>query len=319
MMYASIHQCRTDDWSAANASKARSVRHVGIVLFDGFSLLSAGAVAEVFGLANELSAAAQLRGRPAYHVRFLSPQGGCIRSSSQILVWSDGFDGRYDSALDAIFIAGGEGAIRALADARLAAWLRSVCLRTDIIIPMAEGNVLLGAAGVTATWTPNCEEGVDERYAPVKAALDMVRRELGIDSARDIAERLLPAAGGKLSPLFLVDGKATVRDQVRAAARWLEENCVLPVTVPQAARVASMSDRTFLRRFVLEMGKTPSEYLLQARLDMACQLLRQTDIPIDTIARRCGMTHGDRLAKIFRKRMGITASEYRASGGNSKR
>jgi transcriptional regulator GlxA family with amidase domain len=60
------------------------------------------------------------------------------------------------------------------------------------------------------------------------------------------------------------------------------------------------------------MGITPSDYLLYVRLDMACRLLLNTDLPIDKIARRSGIGTGGGLAKIFRKHLSTTPTEYRA-------
>jgi transcriptional regulator GlxA family with amidase domain len=42
-----------------------------------------------------------------------------------------------------------------------------------------------------------------------------------------------------------------------------------------------------------------------------CRLLIETDLPVDKIARRNGMANGDRLAKIFRKRLLVSPTEYR--------
>jgi transcriptional regulator GlxA family with amidase domain len=44
---------------------------------------------------------------------------------------------------------------------------------------------------------------------------------------------------------------------------------------------------------------------------MVCRLLIETDLPVDKIARRIGMANGDRLAKIFRKRLSVSPTEYR--------
>ncbi len=72
-----------------------------------------------------------------------------------------------------------------------------------------------------------------------------------------------------------------------------------------------MSERNFLRRFKLEMGVTPSDFLLHARLETACGFLAETELPVDKVARRCGMGNGDRLAKIFRKRLLVSPTEFR--------
>ena len=42
--------------------------------------------------------------------------------------------------------------------------------------------------------------------------------------------------------------------------------------------------------------------------------LAATDLPVDKIARRCGAGSGDGLAKIFRKRLSISPTEYRLAG-----
>ena len=91
----------------------------------------------------------------------------------------------------------------------------------------------------------------------------------------------------------------------------MRENYGRPISVAKAAQVAAMSERSFLRRFKSQMGLTPSEYLLRARLDASCLLLVATDLPVDKIARRCGVSSGDGLAKIFRKRLAISPTEYR--------
>jgi AraC-like DNA-binding protein len=101
-------------------------------------------------------------------------------------------------------------------------------------------------------------------------------------------------------------------EKVLASAKWLAANCDRLISVADAARAVAMSKRNFLRRFREEMGVTPSEYLLCARLNRTCQLLKETDLPIDKIARRSGMGSGARLAKVFRKRLDMSPTIYRA-------
>jgi transcriptional regulator GlxA family with amidase domain len=131
---------------------------------------------------------------------------------------------------------------------------------------------------------------------------------------REVSERFVPGAWPKLSTVLDDTDAGGVRQKINAAARWMRENYVRRISVADAANFANMSERNFLRCFKAHIGLTPSEYLLRARLDASCMLLAATDLPVDKIARRCGAGSGDGLAKIFRKRLSISPSEYRLAG-----
>ncbi|MBN3753597.1 helix-turn-helix transcriptional regulator [Paraburkholderia sp. Tr-20389] len=113
--------------------------------------------------------------------------------------------------------------------------------------------------------------------------------------------------------------EAGIPERIHGSASFLKSNLEHVVTVADVARTVAMSERNFLRRFRQEFGMTPSEYLLQTRLQKSCQLLIESELPVDKIARRCGMTSGTRLAKIFRKRFGMSPTEYRFQNGKSSR
>jgi transcriptional regulator GlxA family with amidase domain len=310
MTYAGIDNTGADRL-ASGSGASRAARRVGIVLSEGFSLLAAGIVAEVFQLANELSAAAHGE-CVRYSVRLLSLQGGGIRCSSSVQVWTDELDVRAQNAFDALFISG-SGADPASDPRRPGAPARAP---QGKFAHAGDADDMRDAApaaadAVRATLVFDLPAAqADDRYEAVKSALTLVVRDHGLDIAREIAERLMPGSSAKLMPLLGSVG-STVGEKVRRCAQWLRENCDRPISVADAAQEAAMSERNFLRRFKLEIGSTPSEYLLQARLDMTCRLLAGTELPVDKIARRSGMGNGDHLAKIFRKRWSISPTEYR--------
>jgi transcriptional regulator GlxA family with amidase domain len=300
------------------------VKRIAILLFDGFSLLGAGIVAEVFHMANELSSA-KSKTDCTYDVRFLSVEGGNVACSSSVRVWTDGLDARHYGGFDALFVAGGRGADDAAKDDRIIEWVRRVNSKTTVVKAISEGRKVLEAAGIGQAADAQARYGTamihlvrddqsadaGDRYESMKGALSIVKRDLGLDISRHVAERLMPGSAAKLVSILGDSGAASAGDKIRAAARWLQDNCERPISVVDAAQVAAMSERNFLRRFKIEMGITPSDYLLQARLAVTCALLTDSELPVDKIARRSGMGNGDRLAKIFRKRLMISPTEYR--------
>jgi transcriptional regulator GlxA family with amidase domain len=300
----------------------KGMRRIAILMFNDCSLQGAGVVAEVFQAANELASPGS--GGWLYDVSFLSADGGMVTSSSALRVWTDGLDARHYGGFDALYVAGGKGACAAAGDERLIAWLRRVRRNTGMIRPIAEGRVLLEAA-----YVPDGKEGGDfhqqtngarqpepaadagDRLESMRSALAMIKRDLGGATARAVAERLLADSCSNLAPLLGEDGALSPGDKVRAAARWLQENCQQSISIADAAQFAAMSERNFLRRFKMEMGITPSSFLLHERLAVTCSLLTESELPVDKIARRTGMGNGDCLAKVFRKRMRISPTEFR--------
>jgi transcriptional regulator GlxA family with amidase domain len=296
------------------------VRHVGVALFDGFELSDVTVVVEVFHAANELSESL-LGGRVRYELDLLA-YGGRVSSSSSVVVLNGKNSGvlRTDNYC-VMFISGRGGVDSDLCDERVLSWLRNVTQRSDLVFPIVDGRLSLEAAGAPLrhTQVPRIElasfrsRGFPERSRPTHAALAVVESDLGGEIARQIANRIEPTLETQFTEIIRKPTALQVSDGIQASARWIELNCNRAVTIDEAAQVAGMSGRTFLRRFRLEIGVVPSDYLLSVRLHLCCRLLSDTNLPVDKVARRCGISSGGQLSKIFRKHVGMTPSEYRAT------
>jgi transcriptional regulator GlxA family with amidase domain len=77
-----------------------------------------------------------------------------------------------------------------------------------------------------------------------------------------------------------------------------------------AAR-ASMSQRTFARRFRAETGTTPHLWLTHQRVLLARRMLEEGDDPVDTVAVRCGFGTGAMLRHHFGRIVGVSPAAYR--------
>jgi transcriptional regulator GlxA family with amidase domain len=104
-----------------------------------------------------------------------------------------------------------------------------------------------------------------------------------------------------------VDGEATTAPTREWALSRLGE----PLTLRQLAAHASMSVRTFTRRFRDETGGSPARWLLQQRVDRARQLLETTDLSVDHVARRAGFGTAGSLRQHFQATIGVPPTAYR--------
>ncbi|SPB15366.1 AraC family transcriptional regulator [Caballeronia novacaledonica] len=293
---------------------AGAIKRIGIVLYDGFSLLAAGMLAEALHAANELQAEGSKHAF-TYSVKLISASGGTVPGSSSISVWTEAWGDEQFDGIDVLFVAGGNGVARALADEAFVALLRKLCEKSVSIAAIGNGHILLSAVGVQQRELQSMTRDSDQA---LMSSLALLKKDLGPEIAVRVAHRL--GLGADISP----DGEmedlqaTTLREKVCASARWITQNCAKPISIVDAARMSAMSERNFLRLFKREIGVTPLQYLLRARLDLTCKLLKSTDLPVDKIARRTGLSNGERLSKLFRKEFSMSPSEFRTQSRNAE-
>jgi transcriptional regulator GlxA family with amidase domain len=109
-------------------------------------------------------------------------------------------------------------------------------------------------------------------------------------------ERPVPAAGGSTTA---------------ATREWAMARLDRPLDLPELARHARMSVRTFTRRFRDETGMSPGRWLVLQRVEHARRLLETTDLPVDQVARRAGFGTGASLRQHLHATVGVAPAAYR--------
>jgi len=100
-------------------------------------------------------------------------------------------------------------------------------------------------------------------------------------------------------------------------ARWkkllyyIEEHYSEKITLEMLADAAGLSPKYLCRAFARLTGKTPLAYLNDYRLECACEMLRNTEETILSVAISCGFNDQSYFVKQFRKSKGITPGAYR--------
>jgi transcriptional regulator GlxA family with amidase domain len=100
---------------------------------------------------------------------------------------------------------------------------------------------------------------------------------------------------------------------------WALRNLVLPLTVADLARHATMSLRTFTRRFRDETGMSPGQWVSQQRLSRARQLLESTDLSVDQIASEVGFVTATSLRLHMHAAIGVAPLAYRRTFHEARR
>jgi AraC-like DNA-binding protein len=84
-----------------------------------------------------------------------------------------------------------------------------------------------------------------------------------------------------------------------------------PITLAELARAACLSPNHLLRTFRQVFGQTPHQFLVTRRLQEARRLLAHDDLPITTVCFAVGFESLGSFSSLFRKRFGLSPSEYR--------
>jgi len=157
--------------------------------------------------------------------------------------------------------------------------------------------------------------------AGIDLCLHLIRSDHGAAVANDVARRTVvpPFRDGGQAQYVDVPVPEPTGDHTGPARSWALEHLHEPLSLDDLARHASMSTRTFTRRFRREVGVSPGAWLLQQRLLRARDLLERTDLPVDAVARRAGFGTGASLRQHFARTLGTSPGAYRATFGPGPR
>ena len=108
-------------------------------------------------------------------------------------------------------------------------------------------------------------------------------------------------------------GKSATDTAVDEVAQVIRQDPGRDWSVTQMAARASLSRAQFTRRFVAQHGMSPAQYLIQARIDRAHQLLTETGMSVTQIAAALGYTDVPYFSRQYKQRTGRSPRDARAT------
>lgn len=324
----------------ALADCVRTIKHIGIIVFEGVILADVIGAADVFGVGDKLISSV-FAGHAGYAISLLSLNGGVIRSSTCVQIMTLPLPPHDEHNFDTILIASGTGNFDAYRDPGLIGWLQDIRYSVRRIGGVCTGVFVMAAAGMldnrraTTHWAlqdklirefpqiqverdaTTCEDDGIYTASDVGMATDLalmfLENDLGSSVAKRVADSLQVAQHRReQAPVRPSRTAEPVKcTKIQQASRWFVQHMAEPISIIDAANFVSMSERNFQRQFKRETGWTPHEFLLHLRLDAVRHQLAETDLPVDKIARRCGFLNGEHVSKLFRKHLMISPCEYR--------
>lgn len=122
-------------------------------------------------------------------------------------------------------------------------------------------------------------------------------------------------------PLQLITRQSTdmtsnVDPRMLRAIRFIRENACGGIGVQDVLANLPMSRRVFETRFKEAFGHSPYEEILKVRMDRAKRILAESpDRTVPQVAERCGYENSKQFSAMFKKMVGMSPSDFRASRG----
>lgn len=158
-------------------------------------------------------------------------------------------------------------------------------------------------APVVGAFDPLLAQFVHQAAATTESAPSLYRDTMQLALAAHLAEVLWPQK----------PGLAGIEDRrLRRALDYIHDNLAADLSLDDLASEAAMSRFHFSRAFTRVTGKSPLQYVINQRMELAKLLLKTTRLPMASIAANVGYEDVSRFGQHFRRHTGTTPAAYRA-------
>ncbi|MGJ4887164.1 helix-turn-helix domain-containing protein [Bradyrhizobium sp. HKCCYLRH3099] len=110
----------------------------------------------------------------------------------------------------------------------------------------------------------------------------------------------LPCSQGRFRPAH-----------ARLIEDYIEQNIGRNITLEELASICNCTQVQFARKFHAHYGMRPHTYVLNRKVERACEHLRKDRLALKEIALLCGFSDQSHLNRIFRRKLNVTPAEFR--------
>lgn len=313
---------------------------VGILVFDGVTMLDVSGPAEVLDKAHQLGA--------SYEVVLISPRGGDVVTSARLRLGPT-VAAHEVGDLDTVIIAGADRLPVQVIEEELLAAARVVSARAKRVASVCTGAFVLAALGAldgrraTTHWRhtgrlarhypqvlvqPDAIFVVDGHVvtsagvsAGIDLALALVEQDEGAEVARKVAQELvvfLQRPGGQSQFSVAARTPVPLNTKLRTLLAAVVAEPGADHSLTRMAAAIPTSTRHLARLFQEEVGTTPARWVERTRLEAAQRLLLAGH-SVTAAAELSGLGSDESLRRVFGRHLGITPTEYRQRFASTRR
>lgn len=134
-----------------------------------------------------------------------------------------------------------------------------------------------------------------------------------------VGQCLLHSLYHRLKGEISVEEVSSVHDRIDLSRikRYIYGNLADKIQTADLARLCNLSESHFYHKFRESIGMSPYQYVIDERIKAACEMLKESKKSITEICFTLGFSSQSAFTNLFRKKVGLSPTEFRASTAGS--
>ncbi len=188
-------------------------------------------------------------------------------------------------------------------------WLLDACKRARVAVP--EEVAVVGVEN---------DESLCTMAMPPLSSVHFNAERTGYEAA-SLLDRLMAGEPPPPGPTLIGPARIVTRQSsdivaiddrpVAAALHFIREHACEGITVEDVLNAVPLSRSVLERRMRAAIGRTPKAEIVRMQLNRVKELLSETDLKLEVVARKAGFKHPQYLSAVFKQKFGITPGTFR--------
>lgn len=107
------------------------------------------------------------------------------------------------------------------------------------------------------------------------------------------------------------EDEAALSQECQKIKEYLDQNFTSPITLDSLSETVYISKHYLSHLFKEQTGVSPIKYLTSKRMEKACELLSETELPVSEVSKAVGYENPLYFSQVFKRVYGISPVKYR--------
>lgn len=107
------------------------------------------------------------------------------------------------------------------------------------------------------------------------------------------------------------EDEAALSQECQKIKEYLDQNFTSPITLDSLSETVYISKHYLSHLFKEQTGVSPIKYLTSKRMEKACELLSETELPVSEVSKAVGYENPLYFSQVFKRIYGISPEKYR--------